>query len=301
VGKRAGFWIAGLSIVTWRFADAMMANGPEHGNTFLIYLNVAVRVIFFFATVVLLATWREIGQALEHAVDERTTALSGQVAERKAAEDALHRLAMQLAEAEDAQRRRLAHDIHDALGQTLSMVKFRLESAAAGGDPQVQRTALADSLPLVEKLIAQTRTLMFDLHPPMLDDLGLAAALRGYAKEFKRQSGVEVAITEIGEPRRPPLPVNTYVFRSIKELINNSLKHGRASEVFVTLHWHDSELRAVIDDNGTGCPASAIEHARGLGLASIRERATTLGGRLEMESESGQGCRAILQLPLNYG
>jgi signal transduction histidine kinase len=298
-GRTLGFVMAVVSIIVWRFSDKAVAISAQNVSPYIDWFNIAIRTAFFLMTVVLLATWREIGAGLEHVVTERTISLSDEVAERKAAEQALHTLAMQLAEAEDIERRRLAHDIHDALGQTLSLLKFRLESAAADGqDVGATRQALADALDLIEKLIAQTRTLTFDLHPPMLDDLGLAAALRWYGKEFKRQSGVEVQINELGESRKAPMSVNTYLFRSIKELINNGLKHGRASEIFVTLHWHDSQVRAVVDDNGAGCNPMALSHATGLGLAGIRERATTLGGKLLMESEPGKGCRAILQLPL---
>jgi two-component system sensor histidine kinase UhpB len=132
----------------------------------------------------------------------------------------------------------------------------------------------------------------------MLDDLGLVPALRWYAKEFKRRTGAQISVREQGEAGKPPSSVVTYLFRAIKELSNNSLKHGRATEVCIGVHWHDSTVRAVIDDNGSGFDPAVRSHVAGLGLAGIRERATTLGGELQLESAPGKGCRAILQLPL---
>jgi signal transduction histidine kinase len=137
----------------------------------------------------------------------------------------------------------------------------------------------------------------------MLDDLGLAAALRWLAREATRQTGTEVTVIEDGEPRPLRRPIASCLFRSIRELLNNSIKHGRSSEVVVTLHWRPQSVRAVVDDNGEGFDpdrAFANGTARaplGLGLASVRERFSTLGGSLSIESDPGKGARVIIDVP----
>jgi two-component system sensor histidine kinase DegS len=154
---------------------------------------------------------------------------------------------------------------------------------------------------LVNELIQRSRTLTFELHPAMLDDLGLAPTLRRYAQEFSRHARIEVTVSEVGPPRKLPTAVASYLFRAIKELLHNAAKHGRANEIVASLHWEPQLLRAVIDDDGAGFdPGSVLAPggARGLGLAGIRERLIALGGSLRLESGAGQGTRAVLELPL---
>jgi signal transduction histidine kinase len=137
----------------------------------------------------------------------------------------------------------------------------------------------------------------------MLDDLGFAAALEGYADEFTRRMGSEVTISQDGEPPRAlDKPVAHYLFRAVRELLANAVNHGHAKQMVIGLHWAPSALRLTVDDDGDGFdspPATKAGPARrGLGLTAIRERLNAMGGTMEMESRAGQGTRVILQLPL---
>jgi PAS domain S-box-containing protein len=225
----------------------------------------------------------------------------GQFIERKRAEEDLHRLAAQLSAAEDAERRRLARDIHDSLGQGLSVVKMDLEAAlqeSAGHERSSAR--LSRSLGLMTRLIDETRTLTFDLYPSMLDDLGLIPTLLSYVEQ---QAGgpLPLSLSEAGERRALPGPVANYLFRSIKELFNNARKHAHATAVFIAVHWQKGALRIMVVDDGRGFdPVAALapEHRRGLGLADLRERVRSLGGQFLIESRPGQGTQVILEVPL---
>ncbi|MEP7120588.1 MAG: GAF domain-containing protein [Byssovorax sp.] len=226
----------------------------------------------------------------------------GQLIERKRAEEDLHRLAAQLSAAEDAQRRRLARDIHDSLGQGLSVVKMDIESALREpSDPERREASLARTLALMTRLIEEARTLTFDLYPSMLDDLGLVPTLHSYVEQ---QAGgpLAVSLTETGERRELPAPVANYLFRAIKELFTNARKHALATEVLLAVHWRKGALRIMVADDGTGFDPEvqlAPERRRGLGLADLRERIRSLGGQLLIESRPGQGAQIILDIPLD--
>jgi len=208
----------------------------------------------------------------------------------------LQRLALKLSDAEDVQRRRLAQDIHDSVGQSLTLVKLRLQSAASA--PPVERQdGLGETLAVLDNAIQQTRTLTFELYPPMLDDLGLAAALRWLAKELARQSGADVTVIEEGKPPKElSKSLASYLYRSIRELIGNAITHGRASEAIVTIYWRSESVRATVDDNGSGFDPETV--TRGLGMAAINRRLSTLGGSMNIESAPGTGSRIILEAPL---
>jgi len=300
VGKRMGLVMGAVAALAWLYVD--MGEGKGYTRPHIAYINAVIRFIFFTLSVYVLSSWKQIGLKLEQAVRERTAAISAEVAERKAAEESLHKLAMKLSDVEDAERRRLAHDIHDTVGQNLSVVKFRLESAASQAVDGA-RSALVDSAGLIDSLIQQTRNLTFELHPPMLEDLGLTAALRWYAKVFNQQTQTQVNVEEFGEPmKKLPVSIGSNLFRSVKELMNNARKHGKATEIVISVYWRPNDVRVVVDDNGQGFePTVALANpARGLGLAGIQERTSTMGGTMELESEKEKGSRAILRLPLTF-
>lgn len=301
LGRRYGAAGAVVTVTVWTMAELLGAASYSH--QYVAIPNGLLRVAYFIIVVYVVAAWRDMGLRLEAEVERRTRELVSEVAERRAAEEAVHRLTLQIANAEDVERRRLAQDIHDTIGQNLTLVKFCLQSMAAvrspngAGvetiEPQVQ---LDESLRLLDDAIAQTRTLTFELYPPMLDDLGLAAALRWLARDVGRQTQAEIAVSEEGTPRKLTRSAGSYIFRSIKELVSNAIKHGGSTEIIVTLYWRPQSLRATVDDNGSGFDATAGQDA-GLGLPSIRERVSSLGGSISIESEQGSGARVILDIP----
>ena len=283
-GKGAGYAASVASAGVWLCVDRL--TGARSSEPLLVLWNLAMRLAFFSGSVLLLGAWRNLERRLSTMVAHRTSALRN--------------LAAQLSAAEDAERRKLAYDMHDALGQALSLVKMNLDSAQLESNDPAARGRLASCGAMVDEAIKQTRTLMFDLHPAMLDDLGLVPTLQWYAADFAQRTHAELVATEHG-PRRP-LPVSTanYLFRAVKELLANAVRHGRAAEIVVAVHWEPSGVRVVVDDDGRGFDAAAVrapEGRRGLGLAGIDERVRSMGGSLVVESRPGQGARVIIEVP----
>jgi len=286
-GRTAGVAMSILSAGSWLIVE--LREGPIYQSPPAAYVNSAIRLVCFVAGVWLLTAWRVAGEQLEQLVADRTAAL--------------RQLGAQLSAAEDAERSRLAHDLHDGLGQLLSVIKLNLEGAAAAtaataGHPDPQR--LADSLSLLDEVIRRTRSLTFDLHPAMLDDLGLVPTLQWYGERFTAQAKVQTTVSETGEPQPLPPAVANYLFRAVKELMANAAKHARPGELVVAAHWRADGLRIVVDDDGAGFDprAAASLASPGLGLPGIRERIGALGGRFTVESAAGAGTRAILEVPL---
>jgi signal transduction histidine kinase len=309
-GRWPGYLTSVAATVVWS-AIPRVSGVPSNGGFSLVVGALGPRLVIYPAVVELLTLLQDAERRLRRAVEQRTAELREQVAERLRAEGALRSLAAQLSAAEDAERRRVAHDIHDALSQMLGVVKLNLQTAVAElpiDSRPFER--LNDVVGVVDDLIRQTRDLTFDLHPSTLDHFGLVPTLAEFAQQFGRRATADVTVTEVGHRPDPPpaLAVSSYLFRATKEVISNAVRHGNAAEVVVTVHWPDGgaagqagPMRVVVDDDGGGFdPATATApHARrGLGLAGIAERLAGLGGRLRLESQPGRGARVILEVPL---
>jgi signal transduction histidine kinase len=255
---------------------------------FVIYWNALVCLLFFLMVCALLTALRNFGRRLESTVIQRTAAL--------------RKLAGELAAAEDAERSRIAYDIHDSIGQTLVGLKFEVEMAASettAGSRHAER--LEKAVNTLVGLIRQARTLMFELHPLTLDKLGLVATLQRYGEEFGRDRNITVIVSETGVPQPLPTEVARYLFRAVKELCSNAVRHGRAKQIVVVVSWEPGMIHALVQDDGGGfVPAAADDevHRRGLGLAGISERVSAMGGRLHTESQPGQGARLAFEVPI---
>ncbi|MDB5299239.1 MAG: hypothetical protein JWO87_902 [Phycisphaerales bacterium] len=286
LGRWEGYFIAVFSIGTFLVAELHGAASYNHPS--MAYWNAGSRLSFFLLSVALLSSFRNLSTRLGAMVDERTKALQ--------------RLAAQLSEAEDSERRRLAYDIHDGFGQILSILKLNLAIALPEAPEGTEtRLRINAAIAMVNDLIDRTRTLTFDLHPAMLDHLGLVPTLRRHAEQFAKQTGVEVTVSEDGAPPKLATTTANYLFRSIKELLNNAVKHGQAKQIVAAVHWTPAYVRIVIDDDGAGFDSAAAftpGHNKGIGLAGIRERLLSLGGSIRLESSAGSGTRVVLELPL---
>ena len=203
---------------------------------------------------------------------------------------------------QEDERRRLARELHDGLGQNLTALKHRLGqigSELAPG-PSPLRDKLDTALALCAGALDDTRNLSRLLRPPILDDLGLAPALQWLARSTEESSGLPVVI-EI-----EPLPalddeVQTLLFRVAQEAMNNAAKHSAAHSLLLRLVPRDGRLQLQVIDDGTGFDPEAAMAAGGTGLGSMRERLRLYGGQLELRSAPGHGTRLRATVPLDAG
>jgi PAS domain S-box-containing protein len=214
----------------------------------------------------------------------------------------LRDLGARLADVEEAERKRLAQDLHNMVGQNLTALGINLsliQSQMPEQAPSSVQTTLEDSLGLVTEATDRIRSVMAELRPPVLDDYGLVPALDWYAKRLA--SRVEVKITVSGEEPTPRLSARTetVLFRIAQEALTNVAKHAQATQVDVTVSASDSHVSLVIADDGVGFdsgqPRFCDEHG-GWGLINMVERAGAIGGRCEIDSVPGEGTRVTVEV-----
>jgi two-component system, NarL family, sensor histidine kinase UhpB len=211
--------------------------------------------------------------------------------------EALRKLSTNVVEAREEERRRIARELHDELGQRLTALKMELAalraSAPAGSSEQIE-----NMIGMVDETLSSVRRISTDLRPMMLDDLGLNAAIEWLARDAARRLGIEVTV-RLGE-NEPALDdrVATAAFRMVQEALTNVARHSRATDVQIELRQHDGELELTVTDNGVGYPADAMRREGSFGLVGMRERATMLGGRVEFGNPAGGGARLVVHLPL---
>ena len=206
------------------------------------------------------------------------------------------RLARAVARVEEDERRRLARELHDGLGQTLTALKHRL--AQLGGDVAPEaRDRLDAAIALCGDALEDTRALSRLLRPPILDDLGLEAALRALARTLGESSGLSIDVAV------EPLPdldgdLQTLVFRVAQEALNNAAKHAQAKEVIVRVVARGGFLQLQVADDGRGCDPETMLRSGGSGLGGMRERLRLYGGALELHSAPGEGTRLRAVVPV---
>lgn len=225
------------------------------------------------------------------------------ITERKRAEEALRALSLQLSRAEDAERRRIARELHDSTGQklaALSMTVGMLQDATRASSAQTD-SMCADCLTTIEQCAEEIRTLAYLLHPPLLEELGLAAAVRDYAAGFSKRSGVQVALDAPSHLERLPDAVELALFRVVQESLGNIHRHSGASTARLGLASGSENVTLEVSDSGRGISAEALRALEGgggragVGIAGMRERLRLLGGRLDITSgEHGATLRATV-------
>jgi PAS domain S-box-containing protein len=219
---------------------------------------------------------------------------------RQAAQD-LHGLTRRLVQAEEAERRRLARELHDRVGQSLSALNINLDivSRESHALTPALRQRLDDSLGLVDSTLQSIENVMAELRPPLLDEYGLGAALGWHAEEFARRTGVRVAVADRNpaESKNARPEAAVALFRIAQEALNNVLKHARATNVRLEVSATDEELILHVEDDGQGFELASARRGR-WGMTTMRERAEAAGGQLHIASSPGEGTRIHARVPL---
>lgn len=204
--------------------------------------------------------------------------------------------------AHEDERRRIARELHDEAGQALTALIVNLELAAQEPSPDRIRSQLVRLRELSEQTLGEIRRLIHDLRPSILDDLGLAAALRWYAKSLLDPKGIAWTLTVSGLQLRLPPALETVAFRVVQEALTNVLRHSHATRVAVSVAVAGRELSVHIEDNGQGFDtdrAATPGRHGGFGLLGMRERVELVGGRWEVESTPGEGTVVRVTLPIH--
>jgi signal transduction histidine kinase len=221
------------------------------------------------------------------------------VTARRNAEAAYRTLSGRLLRLQDEERRRIAREMHDSLGQYLTALKINLEVAASSSEAR-KAELLSEAVELASTCLSETRTLSHLLHPPLLDEAGLVSAARWYITGFAERSGIKVNLDLPDDFRRLPMPIETAIFRVLQESLTNIHRHARSPAADIHLHLDDGHVRLAIRDFGNGIREDILLRFRqsgttGVGLAGMRERIFELGGRLDIQREDpGTGVYASI-------
>ncbi|WP_086761412.1 sensor histidine kinase [Nostoc sp. 106C] len=260
---------------------------------------------------------QSVNEELETRVKNRTLELAqineelkAEIAERKRAQEIqlktqerLQTLSGKLIEAQEVERRRLAHELHDEIGQALTAVKINLQTLQHSSNINKTELPLQESIDIVEVSLQQVRSLSLDLRPSLLDDLGLVVALRWYIDRQTQRAGI---IGEfVSKPLKTKLSPNleTTCFRIVQEALTNIVRHAKAQRVTVELWQQETQLHLIIRDDGIGFDVYAAREKAtkggSLGLLGMEERVLLIGGQIKMKSVHQHGTEIHAILPLS--
>jgi two-component system CheB/CheR fusion protein len=218
-------------------------------------------------------------------------------------QDKLQRMAFDAAVAEERERRRIAADLHDHIGQSLALAQIKLTSTrdAVTGAP---RTAIDEAVELLAQSAIDTRTLTFELSPPVLYDLGLKAALSWLVEDVEKRHGIRIELHDDEVDKPLDEATAALVFRAVRELLLNVFKHAKAPSAKVSLRRTGDHFDIDVEDAGVGFDPEDValqSAAGGFGLFSVREQIGRLGGTLSVASAPHQGTRVSMRVPLKIG
>ncbi len=263
---------------------------------------------------------RKTHQELEMRVQERTRELEAAnrdlkteneerlrvETELRESETHLRHLSSRLMSAQEQERKRIARELHDGLGQSLTSIKFKVESflqEIGRSTLKAKAKSLQDVIPIIQQCVRESHQIQMNLRPAILDDLGIGATLSWLCREFEAtysgiriQKQIEIRESDVPEPLKMAL------YRISQEALNNISKHSEASLIHISLRKTDRAIELSIEDNGRGFDLREVlsreDSRQGIGLSSMRERAELIGGTFSIESSPGKGTKMRGTWPL---
>ena len=219
---------------------------------------------------------------------------------RKQAEDAARALSGRILTLQDEERRRIARELHDSLGQYLAALKMNLDRVSAGRSNSEE--LIRESLEMLDKCLTETRTISHLLHPPLLDEAGFGSAARWYTDGFAQRSGIKVHMDLPAELPRMEKDIEIALFRALQEALTNVHRHARSSSVNISVTLHAGKVQLAITDDGPGIAPKRLKRLlegtadTGVGIAGMRERMRELDGSLKIHSDR-TGTTVIVSIP----
>ena len=220
----------------------------------------------------------------------------------RAAHERLRMLSQQLLHVQEQERRQLARDLHDEIGQAVTAVKMNLQTLQRGGSAAGGTCLLEDSFKILDRIMQHVRDLSLDLRPALLDDIGLVSAVRWYVSRQAERAGWTAEVVADETLSGLPADLAVVCYRVIQEAVTNAMRHASAHRIHVSLQRHDQTLEILIQDDGVGFHVAEAQTraARGqsLGLLGMEERVHLMNGRLTITSAPGQGTGVRIGIPL---
>ncbi|UCD34554.1 MAG: PAS domain S-box protein [Nitrospiraceae bacterium] len=257
------------------------------------------------------AELRKHHDRLEELVAERTQELTeanrnlrNEIEGRKKAEKIsqgylkqLQALSSEMALIEENEKRRIATELHDCVGQTLALSRIKLGLLSKSIESPDLKNSIREVLQMIEQTIGETRSLTFELSPPILYELGLVQAIKWLIEQFSRNYSIPVTLIDCNLDKAYDSSTRFFLYQAVRELLFNAAKHAHASAITIVLSKKDGRFIIVVEDNGTGfSPPSASRE--GFGLFSIREKMRHIQGEFDIKSAPGEGTRVTLSAPL---
>src|SRR5215471_2821158 len=244
-------------------------------------------------------------EARTHELSQALTRLETEMASREHTEEQLRQLSLRLMTLQDEERRHIARELHDTCGQTLAAMKMSIALISQLDKFRPELQVLVDDLnALADEALQEVRTTSYLLHPPLLDEAGIASAARWFLEGFARRSGIDVEVDIPQKMERPGRNCELVLFRILQESLTNVHRHSGASAASVRLQPDKGYVQLEISDNGKGIPQdrlnnlSKTRNSTGVGIAGMRERVRELGGELEIRS-AGSGTTLRASLPIS--
>jgi len=312
LGRRLGFVLIALSAAAHVVVGVLVTRGILHLDPSEVDPMLMQNWLRMTAVTSLLAALLAmvIDSVIRH-VEASSRAATHALAELRLAYERLGKLHGRVEAAKEDERRFLAHELHDELGQTLTALKLRLQLGARAGNGGVGNggaghgtAGTAEAIALVDELIARVRKMSVDLRPPLLDEVGLVPALRAYLESQASLSGVAMDLEEAGrEAGRLPPDLEIVCFRVAQESVTNVLRHASARRLRVRIARDGSHIRLAVRDDGSGFDANReldSAAAQGhLGVVGMRERVRARGGSFQVASRPGEGTTVEVELPIS--
>lgn len=218
------------------------------------------------------------------------------ITEHKRIETELRSLSRRLFEVQERERRAIGRELHDEIGQSMTVLMLALDRAKHS-PPEAVSARLAETQAVANEVITQVRNMSLDLRPPMLDDLGLLPTFLWHFERYTNQTGIQVDFKHSGLDSALPAEANTAAYRIVQEALTNVARYAKVKEVLVRAWVDGTTLSLQVEDHGAGF--SMDGHAISGGLSGMRERATLLGGKLAIQSAPGAGTCVTAELPLS--